>query len=328
MRVLVRKLPALIAAVGLLVTISACSTGPARIDGCQPGISSGSNAALVSAAGIFGKDPKATFPTPIVAGKAPQVHVISDGDGTGKRVAPGASAAVQLTIYDGKTGVALIATNYNSSGALFSAISSTPAFGTIAQCARVGSRVAAVGTAGNLIGDAAIQQNKMPLAAGDTVVIVVDVQAVYLGRANGEDQVLTAGFPSIVLAPDGRPGFTFPNPIAPPDLKIEALKAGDGATVKTGDKVVLNYTGVIWGAKKTFDSTWDRNTPAVLLAESLVDNKGGVVPGFAKALIGQRVGSQIIAVIPPKDGYPTGTAPASVPDGSTMVFVFDILGIE
>jgi peptidylprolyl isomerase len=52
------------------------------------------------------------------------------------------------------------------------------------------------------------------------------------------------------------------------------------------------------------------------------------VPGFAKALIGQRVGSQVIAVIPPKDGYPTGQAPTTVPDGSTMVFVFDILGIE
>ena len=328
MRVLLRKLPAFIAAAGLLVSLSACASGPASTDGCSPAIRSGSNAALVSADGTFGKDPKATFPTPLVSTKSSQVHVISDGDGNGKRVAPGAATAVQLTIYDGATGAALIATSYDSSGALFSAIDSTPAFGTIAQCARVGSRVAAVGTAGDLIGDGAIQQNKLPLTASDTVVIVVDVQSVYLGKANGADQILNAGFPSIVLAPDGRPGFTFANPTPPTALMIETLKAGDGATVKKDDKVVLNYTGVLWDTKKVFDSTWTRGTPAVLAATSLDGSNGGIVPGFAKALIGQRVGSQVIAVIPPKDGYPAGKAPSSVPDGSTMVFVFDILGIE
>lgn len=321
-----RKFSAIIAAAALLVSVSACSTGPATIDGCAPSIPSGSNAALVSAAGTFGKDPKATFPTPLVATKSSQVHIISAGDG--KRVSPGDSAAVQLTIYSGKTGKALIATNYDGAAALFSAIESTPAFGTIAECARVGSRIAAVGSAGDLIGDGAIQQNALPVTKDDTVAIVVDVQSVYLGKANGADQILTAGFPSIVLAPDGRPGFTFANPKPPTALMIETLKAGDGAKVKKDDKVVLHYTGVLWDTKKVFDSTWERNTPAVLMATSLDDSASGLVPGFAKALIGQRVGSQVIAVIPPKFGYPAGKAPASVPEGSTMVFVFDILGIE
>lgn len=328
MRVLVRKLPAIIAAAALLVTLAGCSTGPAGIDGCSASIPTGSNAALVTAEGTFGKDPKASFPTPLVAGTSSQVHVISDGSGKGARVGPGATTAVQLTIYDGATGAALIATNYDGTGALFSAIDATPAFGTITQCARVGSRVAAVGTAGDLIGDAAIQQNGLKVTTGDTVVLVVDVQSVYLGKANGADQVLSAGFPSIVLAPDGRPGFTFADPVPPKRLMIETLKAGSGAKVEKDDKVVLHYTGVLWDTQKVFDSTWERNTPAVLVATSLADSDSGLVPGFAKALVGQRVGSQVIAVIPPKDGYPAGKAPASVPDGSTMVFVFDILGIE
>ena len=54
----------------------------------------------------------------------------------------------------------------------------------------------------------------------------------------------------------------------------------------------------------------------------------GVVPGLAEGLIGQTVGSQVIVVIPPELGYPAGQAPASVPEGSTMVFVVDILGLE
>jgi hypothetical protein len=328
MRVFVRKLPAIIAASALLVSLSACSTGPSSLDGCEPSIASGSNAALVTADGTFGNDPKASFPTPLVATGRSQSHIISDGIGNGKRVAPGATTTVQVTIYDGKTGDALIATNYDDVGALFGATDATPAFGTIAQCARVGSRVAAVGAAGDLIGDAAIQQNGLALAADDTVAIVVDVQSVYLGKANGSDQLPSAGFPSIVLAPDGRPGFTFADPKPPADLKIETLKAGDGAKVEKDDRVVLHYSGVLWNAKEVFDSTWERNTPAVLAATSLADSDSGLVPGFAKALIGQRVGSQVIVVIPPKDGYPTGQGPATVPDGSTMVFVFDILGIE
>ena len=328
MRFLVRKLPAIIAASALLVSLSSCAASPGGIDGCVPSIASGSNAALVTADGTFGNDPKASFPTPLVAAGASQVHVISDGNGNGKRVAPGATTVVQLTIYDGKTGDTIIATNYANAGALFSAIDSTPAFGAIGQCARVGSRVAAVGTAGDLIGDGAIQQNGLSLAADDTVAIVVDVQSVYLGKANGADQILKAGFPSIVLAPDGRPGFTFPDPKPPTELAIDTLKAGNGAKVKKDDRVVLHYTGVLWDTKKVFDSTWERNAPAMLVATSLEDSASGLVPGFAKALIGQRVGSQVIAVIPPKDGYPTGQGPSTVPDGSTMVFVFDILGIE
>ncbi|MGV8897401.1 MAG: FKBP-type peptidyl-prolyl cis-trans isomerase [Rhodoglobus sp.] len=323
-----RKLPAFIAAAGLLISLSACATGPASIDGCTPTFAAGSNAALVSASGLFGNEPKASFPTPVVAADASQVHVISEGNGNGKRVNPGATVVVQITIYDGTSGDAIIATDYEGSGAIFSAIDSTPAFATIAQCARVGSRVAAVGTAGDLIGDSAIQQNGLSLAADDTVVIIVDVQSVYLGKANGADQILEAGFPSIVLAPDGRPGFTFADPTPPTDLKIEQLKAGAGAKVAEGDNVVLHYTGVLWDTQEVFDSTWERNTPAVLPALSLEDSDGGLVPGFAKALIGKRVGSQVIAVIPPSEGYPAGAAPTSVPDGSTMVFVFDILGIE
>lgn len=328
MRVLVRKLPAVIAALGLLLSVSGCATGAASIGVCTPSISSGSNAALVSAKGTFGNDPKATFPTPIVANGGSEAQVVSQGDGKGQRVVPGDSAAVHVTIYNGATGKSVISTNYDGTGTVFSAVAGTPAFGEIAQCARVGSRVAAVGSAGDLLGDSVIQQNRLPLAAADTIVVVVDVQSVYLGRANGADQISAAGFPSIVLAPDGRPGFTFPNPTPPTSLMIEELKSGDGAKVKKGDRVVVNYTGVLWAAKTTFDSTWDRNAPAVLPAVSMADSASGLVPGFAKALIGHRVGSQVIAVIPPKDGYPAGKGPATVPDGSTMVFVLDILGIE
>ena len=321
----VRKLPAILAAAGLLVSLSACSSSAFGAS-CTPAYAEGSNAALVKAEGALGKDPKADFPTPLVATKTPEAQVTHAGDG--KVVQPGDAASIQITIYDGKTGSTVISTDYTGTGLLLLAVKGSPAFGAVAQCATVGSRVAAVGTAGDLLGQGSIDSNSLPLTVDDTVVMVIDVTKSYLGRANGVDQLPVAGLPSIVLAPNGQPGFTFPAGDAPKDLKIATLKAGNGTTVKKGDSVVLNYTGVLWGAKSVFDSTWDRSAPAALTAVSLDDDSTGVVPGFATAIIGAKVGSQVLVVIPPKFGYPAGSAPSSVPDGSTMVFVIDILGID
>lgn len=323
----VRKLVGIIAAAGLVVSLSACSGSPFS-SGCTPVFAQGGNAALVTADGALGADPQAEFPTPLVATKAPQSAVTHAGKG--KVVEPGDAVNIQITIYDGENGNKLISTSYDATGLQLLAVIGTPAFGSISQCATVGSRVTAVGSAGDLIGQQSIDQNQ-PLAGltlGHTVVLVVDVTKAFLGRANGVDQLAQAGLPSIVLAPNGQPGFTFPKGAAPSDLRIATLKAGNGATVKKGDSIVVNYTGVLWDTKAVFDSTWDRNSPATLTAVSLADDQNGVVPGFAKAVIGAKVGSQVLVVIPPKDGYPSGSAPSSVPDGSTMVFVIDILGID
>jgi peptidylprolyl isomerase len=63
------------------------------------------------------------------------------------------------------------------------------------------------------------------------------------------------------------------------------------------------------------------------LPATFTANNEGLIEGFATALIGQKVGSQVIAVIPPDLAYGSaGTQ--SVPAGATLVFVFDVLGIQ
>jgi FKBP-type peptidyl-prolyl cis-trans isomerase len=52
-----------------------------------------------------------------------------------------------------------------------------------------------------------------------------------------------------------------------------------------------------------------------------------VVPGFAEALEGQTVGSQVMVVIPPDQGYGE-EGQGAIPGGSTLVFVIDILGLD
>ncbi len=318
-----RRFVSIVLAAGLLASLSACATAP-TLNGCTPAFQAGESSKLVESDGTFGGDPEATFPTPLVA-KKPQSSVVSAGDGD--VVEPGSTVTTQITIYDASSGDALISSNYDAGGLMLPAVESTPQFGGLAQCATVGSRIAGVGPAGDMVGATAIEANSLPLEEDDTVVVVVDVTGTYLGRANGGDELAQAGFPAIVLGVDGRPGFTIPGGDVPTDLMIARLKGGTGETVKEGDQVVIHYTGVLWETGKVFDSTWENGAPTVLVAQGMDDSGSGLVEGFAKALIGQKVGSQVIAVIPPEFGYPAGSAPAAIPEGSTMIFVFDVLGI-
>jgi FKBP-type peptidyl-prolyl cis-trans isomerase len=90
----------------------------------------------------------------------------------------------------------------------------------------------------------------------------------------------------------------------------------------------VQKTGVIWGADSTFESTWaDGSAAGITLSSQATPDQGGVVPGLRSALIGQTVGSQVLVVVPPADGFgDAGSAKPAVPAGSTLVYVVDILG--
>ena len=51
----------------------------------------------------------------------------------------------------------------------------------------------------------------------------------------------------------------------------------------------------------------------------------GLLPGMVKGLTGQTVGSRVLLVIPPADGYPDGNATPSIKPGETLVIVADVL---
>lgn len=316
-RVPVRKLVSVVMAAGLLASLAACSAAPVPYASCEPS----GNAALVTAKGKLDADPKAEFPTPLVAKKA-QLAVPIHGDGA--QVTAGSTVEVTVSIYDGTTGDAL----ETQSGPItaqtirvFVTDGNFP-FSSAAQCATVGSRVVSTGTASQLFGS-----DSLGLDPETALVVVSDIDAVYLGKANGADQVPQAGYPAVVLAPDGRPGLTFPAGETPKSLAPIALKQGSGATVKEGDGIIVNITGVVWGAKTTFIDSWDRKAPTGLLITDLASDGTGVIPAIKTALVGQKVGSQMLVVAAGDDSYPSGSAPSGVAEGDTVVFVVDILGI-
>jgi peptidylprolyl isomerase len=186
------------------------------------------------------------------------------------------------------------------------------------MCASEGSRIVGAIPYDQMSTEAA---TSMGLKEGESVAVVLDLQRVYLGAADGVPQYNDRpGMPSVVLAPDGTPGIIIPTAAPPSDLAVEVLKRGDGPVVSDTDSIRVHYTGVTWDDRTVFDSTWEKGASAAVTLD-------GVVPGFAKALEGATVGSQILAVIPPDLGY-GDEGSGSIPGGATLVFVVDILGVD
>ena len=98
------------------------------------------------------------------------------------------------------------------------------------------------------------------------------------------------------------------------------LKKGDGEEVPEGANVVVHYTGINWNTGVIFDSSWDRGSPTTF-------NTRQVIGGFTAALEGQTVGSQVLVVIPPDQGYGAAGSPPDIGGTDTIVFVVDILGL-
>ncbi|MGV8851338.1 MAG: FKBP-type peptidyl-prolyl cis-trans isomerase [Rhodoglobus sp.] len=325
-RVFVRKLAVAALSAGIVVSLSGCVSGPLALTACAPLFSSGSNSALVNTEGELSADPAAKFPTPLIAdGVQSQTVIVGDGEQVGN----GDVATLQITIYDGATGDQLISTGHDNAGLRVPIEERAPHFGEIAQCTTVGSRIVTVGTAGEILGAENIAQNQLPLTDDDTIVMVSDVETRFPGKADGANQVPPAGLPAIVLAPNGQPGFSFPATDAPSDLRIATLKAGTGEKVAKGDLAVMHISGIEWNADKTFMNSWEEaGIPGTFLVESSETSERGLPPGLAEALIGQKIGSQVLVVLPPSVGFAEGTEPEGVTPGSTLVFVFDILGIQ
>jgi len=117
------------------------------------------------------------------------------------------------------------------------------------------------------------------------------------------------------------PTITFPKTAPPSSLISKTLHEGTGATVAKGNLLVVNYLGQLWRGK-VFDSSYSRGQ----LAPFDIGVKG-LIAGWNKTLPGTRVGSRVLLVIPPSDGYgKKGNSSAGIPGNATLVFVVDIVG--
>ena len=116
------------------------------------------------------------------------------------------------------------------------------------------------------------------------------------------------------------PKLTFPAVAGPSHLESKALSVGKGPVVKSHDLIAVNYLGQIWRGK-VFDSSFKRKQ---LFGTAIGVSQ--VIKGWDQSLVGADVGSRMLLVIPPAEGYgPSGNSGAGISGSDTLVFVIDLV---
>lgn len=295
----VRKTAAALITLGLAaLALAGCSAGPSFAgQACSEMPTSSALTNSVTVKGDFGKEPSVTLSLPTKVQKASVDDLIH---GTGAAITTKNQPFVaDIALYDAQTGQRIGATGFDGTTAVADVntlASQAKVLGDALECAKAGSRL--------LIGFPA------GTAAKGAAVGVVDVRTVFLPHAEGSLEYNDAlGLPTVVRAPDGRPGVIIPDAKKPTKQVVQTLIHGDGAKVKKTDGVRVQFTSVDWDTRKVVNSTWD--------------SQSAVISGAA-GIEGQTVGSQVLLIVPPAAaGQSTGS------DGNgTQAIVVDILGID
>ena len=313
----VRPLAALSVAVAAVLALSGCAGSPdteattatpAALDLCADVAPSGDASDAIQVSGEVGVEPTVSFTTPIEVEEMQRTVVV---EGTGDTVAEGDYVTYAVAAYDAQTGELLESAGFSGSELAPAPIVAGSVLGAAFGCAPVGTRVAAVTAANASAASAVYVIDLLAAVPADEYVAPVDETCQPVAPADG------AAFPSVTWK-DDEPTVTVPAADPPTEVTLQVLSEGDGEVVEAGDSVTVDYQGVKWSDGTIFDSSWERGSPATFVTT-------GVVAGFGNALIGQKVGSQLLVAIPPACGY-GGSAHELAQE--TLVFVITIEGTE
>lgn len=130
----------------------------------------------------------------------------------------------------------------------------------------------------------------------------------------------TALFPTVQGGYGTKPTLTFAKANPSKSLQVKVLSEGTGPVVVKGQLLIADYLGQIWRGK-VFDNSYDRKEP---IATPI--GTGQVIKGWDLGLVGKKVGSRVLLVVPPADGYGSaGSAGAGIKGTDTLAFVIDIV---
>ena len=257
------------------------------------------------------KAPTVDFMTPIDSSKTGlQTNVIVEG--TGPKITGGQFVTWDYAVFSGLDKSQITATKFDGTD---SPLQMVPASGELCKAlagVREGSRISLL-VPSKVAGTSATGKVS-------SQVWVFDIKKLYLSRAVGDLKSPENGMPVVNRATDGRPSVTIPKTTAPTEFKRSIIMEGKGDVVKKGQSIIVNYTGYLWNGT-TFDSSWTAGQPANFTVDT-----AHLIPGFVKTLTGLKVGTQVVAVIPPALAY-GAAGNGTIPGNATLVFVADILGI-
>jgi FKBP-type peptidyl-prolyl cis-trans isomerase len=307
----------------IAVLLSAPLLAILALAGC--GSSPSSSSPAVSVSGQFGANPTIKIPDQKASSKlAVKTLIAGSGPALAKTDAFVGNYAVY--IWSGKTHKLAESTFTTKSPALFSG-QLLPGLETALTGKKMGSRVLAVVPPADGYGKSG--NSSAGVSASDTLVFVVDMLKLFPNNAaaTGAQESNGGGpLPSVAAKSGAAPTITMPSSAhkPPAGLTVKTLVKGTGAPVQKGQTVVTQYVGAIWRTGKVFDSSWSRGQP---FGFTIGATPTQVIAGWDKGLVGQPVGSRVMLVVPPAEGYgKTGSSQAGIKGTDTLVFVVDILG--
>jgi peptidylprolyl isomerase len=275
-------------------------------------VSAAKNLDAIKVAGNYGKSPKVTVKAPWAIDKT-RTEVLEPSDGA--VVKAGQTVEVNYFGVNGRTGKKFDDSFSRGQSIAFDLDQVVPGFqkGLVGQ--RQGSRVlvAMPGTDGY---DTAGGSQQAGIQVGDSLIFVVDLVGAQLAGPQGSRVLPKAGLPTVTDRA-GTPSITVPKTPAPSKLQVQPLIKGKGTIVAEGDTVTFNYLWVAYRDGRRLETTYGAEPASSPLA--------GLLPGMVKGLTGQPVGSRVLLVIPPAQGYPNGNAQPKIDKGETLVMVVDIL---
>jgi FKBP-type peptidyl-prolyl cis-trans isomerase len=277
----------------------------------------------VSVSGVFGARPNVGIPN----AQAPtHLEFSTLIQGRGQAMGNGAAVLANFVLYawNGQSHK-LLSNTFSTAPALLTN-PLLPGLQTALRGQDMGSRLLAVlppqaafGSAGN---------PGAGVSAGDTLVFVIDLIAQYQPTAAAAGTPVSDGggqLPTVTAASGGAPTVSIPSSSAPPgDFAVKTLIRGNGPAVRSGQAVIVQYSGLIWRTGKVFGSSWSAKQP---FSFQIGTSPAQVIPCWDTGLRGVSVGSRVLLVCPPAYGYgAAGESSAGITGTDTLIFVVDILG--
>ncbi|MBS2938058.1 FKBP-type peptidyl-prolyl cis-trans isomerase [Nocardioides sp. J2M5] len=195
---------------------------------------------------------------------------------------------------------------------------------------QVGDRVVVLTSADQAYGEAG--NPSIGIGNKDSVLVVVDIMGAKetvppvppLDGPQGEDKKPAGWAPTLIEKDGVITGLDFTDAHQPSGKLIATtLVKGDGAKVKSGQTITVDYLGQVYDAKAPFDESYTKEPAEFPIGV------GSVIKGWDERLVGRTVGSRVILEIPPADGYgATGNEGAGIKGTDTLFFVVDILGVK
>ena len=293
----------------------------AVLAGCSSSAASSSPNSSVTASSGFGKVPTVKIPAK-KAGSDLYIQTETEGKGQPLPKTGGFLSNYVLYVWSG-TKHSLALNTYTSTPQVLST-ALLPGLKTALVGKKMGSRVLAVlppkygfGSQGN---------PNVGITGTDTLVFVIDLIKSYPATASASGTHVSDGggsLPTVTSASGTAPTVTIPSNSPPASLVTKTLIKGSGPAVAKGQEVVTQYVGVNWRTKTVFDSSWSSGSPFGFEIDA---SPAQIITGWDTGLLGVPVGSRVMLVVPPADGYgSSGDSSAGIKGTDTLVFVIDVL---